>query len=223
MAKGICCQNGRINEDNGGNFQKETFELKNSKGEKVEHRYFMMNIKFGTPIVMNKPGFKKPDDLTSDQYVPYEREHYREKLHLADDGCPYIPMLAIHKSLMAAQRFSTLKPPKGFKSWGQLVEKCLIVTDNAKIDCSQIIPWETNVGQEGRMGRRVMVTTVRPMILLPAIAATKLLALDDRLSKEFLDDTCDLAGRIIGFMSATRLGNGRATVRLSSISKSELD
>lgn len=191
----------------------------------MENRYFMMELKFQQPIVMNKPGFKKPSDLASEQYVPYEREHYREKMHLTSDGRPFIPQNAIHKSLMAAQRFSTIKPPKGFKIWAQLVERCLLVTDHARIECSdkQIVPWETNVGQEGRAGRRVMIDTVRPMIMLPATAATKIVVVDDRISKEFLDDICDLAGRIIGFMSATKLGYGKADVRLNPINRASLD
>jgi hypothetical protein len=191
----------------------------------MANRYFMMNFNFGTPVVMNNPAFKKPRDIANDLILAYEQEHYKEKLHRNENGKPYLPMNAIHKVLQLASRYSTIKIPKGFRTWSGLVQNCVLITDHAILECSdsQVVPWTTNVGQEGKMGRRVMVETCRPQILLPISAGTKLLAVDDRLSKEFLEDITDLAGRVIGFMSANKLGYGRATITLQQIEKAALD
>ena len=190
----------------------------------MENRYFMLNINFGTPIVMNRPGFKKPADIPNEMFVQYEHEHFKEKLNINQAGRPIIPMQAIQRTLRNAVRFCTLKPPKGFRTWTALAKDCLLVLDDAVIECGdkQIVPWHAFVNQQGRMGKTVMVETVRPMILLPASAGAKVLVFDDRMNVEFLEDLVDIAGRIVGFMSARTLGNGRATIGLQQISKEAL-
>ena len=192
----------------------------------MEQRYFMLNINFQTPIVMNKPGFKIPDDITEPKAkVQYEHDHFKEKLHMNGAGKPFIPALAIHVTLKNSVRLAVTKPPKGFKSWIKFVADCLLVIDDAVIECNekQIVPWHSYVGQQGRIGRRVMIETVRPMILLPASAGAKLLVIDDRLTTEFLDELIDIAGRITAFMSARPLHHGKAIVSLQPISKDALD
>jgi hypothetical protein len=181
--------------------------------------YYMVTMRFNTPLVENKPGFKFPDDVSRSQYLDYERKHWREKLHMRDSQV-IIPRNAIHKTFIHAAQFLTVKTPSGFKMWRKFVEGCLMVIDDAVLEYEpkQLVPWETNVSSNGKM----MVWTVRPMILLPISTAVKVVVVDDRLSANVLADLVDIAGRIIGFMSATKLGMGRAEIRVQPITREAL-
>ena len=166
------------------------------------------------PDIMLKIAADRPRD-----HFKWEKEHWLDMTYRDGNGGFVIPRHAIRGVLREAVRFTNLKPPRGMGSLKTLIESCMVVESDAKIedaDEKRVLQWVEWVVVRN-MGKAARIQRCRPLFPLPWKAYTTIMVFDDFLTLAVMQELADSAGHKCGLMEARKLGYGRCEIELTRI------
>lgn len=152
----------------------------------------------------------------------YEREHFREKAYVADDGKTLvIPARALKKSLIEACKFLPEKP-KGvsFRSFGPFIQAATLVPEDLKLRAmvddlrplTLVVNLDPSKGNKGPRGPRT-----RPMLSPGWVATGELIVFDPILKEDVLGRIADRAGKQVGLLDGRAIDFGRCFISLKRV------
>jgi len=188
---------------------------------------YRFDVKGMTPLVMNSNA-AMAEGVAPDKgrdKLQWERDHMEQLLYRNADGGLIIPSRALKKALVVGSKFAPNLKPKGtnFKSFGPLIDACVIVEDDLTLnDDAKIEPWvvvvnlDPSKGPRGPRGPRC-----RPMIRTPWAGSTTVVVLDgdDACKHAELQQIADCAGMKCGLLDARAIDMGRCEITVTPVAE----
>jgi hypothetical protein len=150
---------------------------------------------------------RPPDGIKID-HADWEKENWQKKLYTNAAGQVIVPRKMTRAGLIAACKFTTLKPPGRLRSFSPLVKTCVVIEDDAKMefDSKQLKAWGPEFPTRGKGKMPVF----RPLIELPWAFGVTVNVYDDNLKRAVIDDLFEVFGRVCGLGEAREyMGYGR--------------
>lgn len=176
-------------------------------------RSYTVSIKGLTPVCFQRPDCRPPTGLKID-HEDWEKENWSKKLYTDKDGA-FVPRKMIRAGLIQACRFTELKPPGRLKSFKPIVDTCVLVENDARLEFSDKLLkcwWDYPTRGSGKMA------VARPIVETPWSFGVRVSVFDDNIKKLVLDDLFEVFGRACGLGEARNyMGYGRFEATITEI------
>lgn len=181
----------------------------------MKPRTYSVSIKGLTPVCFQRPDCRPPTGVKID-HADWEKENWSKKLYTDAEGRIICPRKIIRAGLIYACRFTELKPPGRLKSFKPIMETCVIVENDGRIEFDSKNNPKAWADYPTRGSGKMEV--IRPVIETPWAFGVTVGVFDDMIKTAVLDDLFEIFGRACGLGEArSYMGYGRfeATVTQS--------
>ena len=179
----------------------------------MNSRSYSISIKGLSSVCFQRPDCRPPQGVKLD-HEDWEKENWSKKLYTNEHGA-YVPRKMIRAGLIEACRFTQMKPPGRLKSFKPLVDGCIVVEDDAKLEFNEkklTCWWDYPTRGSGKMA------VARPTIAPPWSFGVRITVFDENLKKLVIDDLFEVFGRTCGLGEARKyMGYGRFEATITEI------
>lgn len=174
---------------------------------------FSVSVNGLTAVCFQRPDLRLPAGVKID-FEEWERENWSKKIYSDKNGA-IVPRKMIRAGLMTACRFTELKPPGRLKSFKPIVDTCVLVENDARLEfeAKQLKCW----WDYPRRGNGKMAVA-RPIIETPWAFGVRVSVFDDKLKKAVIEDLFEVFGRACGLGEARGyMGYGRFEATVTEV------